>query len=187
MISEMRNSRREGFTLIEFLVVVSLIAVITAVIMVNFFSQNVRKKFDTSVENIVFSLNNARDRAVAWEKETTWGVFFERKMCGGSSRWSNYGIYFTNDGYYYPGKIAYRNTLPAAIDYNESTTWAGWTDPPGPEKCFRAISFSEVVGELRNVSNAIETSSVAIYLVNNQSVSSTISVSSFGVITYTTP
>ncbi len=177
----MRNLGRGGFTLIESLVVAAIIIFMTAIILPNLIKDNSRKQFDSAIQNIVSSLNNARDRSSAWERETVWGVFFERKMCGGSGRGPNYGTYFTNNGYTNSDRIIHRNTLPAAVDYNEALIWGVGVD------CYRTIPFSEVSGTLRNNPASIETSTITIYLIKDQSISSTISVSPLGVVTYTQP
>ena len=174
---------RKGITIIELLVVVAIMVIMSALVLPRLLSSNVRKEFDSTVETIFYSLNQARERATAWEKGTTWGVFLKRAGPSPCASQPHFGIFFTNSGYDEADKINYVSYLPATMDFDVTSTWGA--NAPGND-CYRIIDFKEVTGERWFPDPAVSTSSVKVYIIKNPAVSSTISVTSLGVISYTT-
>lgn len=177
-----RVFKKRGLTLVELLVVVALMVALAVAIVPNLLSRNIQKEFDATVENIFYSLNQARERAVAWEKGTTWGVFFCQggDICSALPNCSSQprlGVFYTNSGYDESDKVVYLSALPKGIDYATST-WGS---------CYRIIDFKEITGERWDAGGLlVATSSVKIFIVKKPNVSSTILVSPLGVATYTT-
>lgn len=174
---------RKGFTIIELLIVVAIMVIMSALVLPRLLSSNIRKEFDSTVETIFYSLNQARERAIAWEKGTTWGVFFERKdPAAGCASQPHFGIFFTNSGYDEAEKINYVSYLPLTMDFDVTSTWGTYTG------CYRIIDFKEVTGERWYADGlaGASTSSVKVYVIKNPSISSTISVTLLGMVSYTT-
>ncbi len=172
-----------GFTMIELLVVVAIMVIMSALILPRLLSSNVRKEFDSTVETIFYSLNQARERAASWQNGTTWGVYFQRyNPVDGCNSKPNFGIFFTNTGYSDNTKINFVSYLPVTMDFDVTSTW-GANALPGD--CYRIIDFKEVTGE-NWFPNSVSTSSVKVYILKNPLVSSTISVTPLGMVSYTT-
>ena len=158
---------RKGFTIIELLIVVAIMVIMSALVLPRLLSSNIRKEFDSTVETIFYSLNQARERAIAWEKGTTWGVFFERKdPAAGCASQPHFGIFFTNSGYDEAEKINYVSYLPLTMDFDVTSTWGTSLDP---NDCYRIIDFREVTGERWSPSSegSVPTSSVKVYVIKN--------------------
>lgn len=177
-----RNYSRCGFTLLELLITVAFIAVVGVVIIQNYASYNVNKKFAATVQKIAFSLDQARNRATVWDKGQAWGVYFQRTGSGCPSK-PSFGIYFNivEDGTTYTSKN-YRvltSILPDGVNFDTSS-WDGLAS------CYRTITFEEITGELMYREGLVATSSMKLFSTHNSAISSTISVSPLGFVSYTT-
>ena len=68
--------KRDGFTLIEIIVVSAIFVVLAAGLLVNFNSSRTQVALDTGAEEVVTVLATARSRTVASQNEELWGVHF---------------------------------------------------------------------------------------------------------------
>jgi len=176
----------KGFTIIELLIVVAIMVIMSALVLPRLLSSNVRREFDSTVETIFYSLNQARERAIAWENGTTWGVFLKRAGASPCATQPHFGIFFTNSGYDEADKINFVSYLPLTMDFDVTSTWGANV---ASDNCYKIIDFKEVTGERWNPGGAeasLATSSVKVYVIKNPSISSTISVTPLGMVSYTT-
>ena len=179
----MKNSNRKGFTLIESLIVVVIVGIVSTVAVMSLVGRKSYKDFSSTVEKIVSVLNTARDKSIVMENNVGWNVVFRaapdnppgtKELCIQSGQ-TDYFPHFKITGGGYDDAIY---SLPSSIAFN--TALGGiWGSPcAGPRKF---IYFDRITGFPEG-----GPASVTIYLVSNPSVSSTISVSALGLVSFTT-
>lgn len=167
----MRRTQRDGFTLFELLIVIALMVALGTVALINLIGKHSRDELDSTVQKIVDLLNQARDRSVAADSNVNWSVYFYRAVepsCVNAAK-SFYALYQTDDYAYW--LVAVKLALSPSVDFDESSFGVS---------CSKSISFNKVQGLL--TSNA---TSVEVYLISDPGVSSTISVTPLGLVTYT--
>ncbi len=176
--------------------VVALIAILTAIYIPNYLDQARRREFDVTVEKIVTALNQARDHSVSWDKSVAWGVAFGGRffpgLCNNSlSNKHFFAVVFDGpvcSGSFYCYPLSTHKdelgffSLPSSVVFDATSTW-GWIVDP---YCYSIITFEPITGRLANLESGRSTSSLKVMVANDPSVSSTISVSPLGFVTYTT-
>lgn len=184
-----KKGRGRGFTLVEMLVVVALVLVLGSIALLNLGPRKKVKEFSTTVQRLVHMLDDVRNKSVNFEGEDKWYLVFIKKSCDAYSfpgrsipgKTEAVGVFFkalpTVNGSvmteYYP--------LPASVDFDESLTFPGSGNCPAA----RYIYFDSLTGVPHDgpASMALK---FKVYLVADPSISSTISISSIGLISYTT-
>lgn len=184
----------------ELLIVVALMTIMTVIVVPNLLSRNIRKEFDSTVDDIVATLNQARDNAITWQKGTVWGVFFERynvnKTC--AFHQPRFGLYYTNAGFNIQGNGAFNDSskvtqiyyIPKSVAFNETSTFSDYDATKCTNQncfCFAVMPFKEITGSWWNQPAVPPaTTTVTLYLPKSPQVSSTITISPNGFISYTT-
>ena len=177
-----RGDSKRGFTLIEFLIVIGLVVILSAIGLINLYGKNQSERFHSAVLRLVGTINDAVDNSKTLKNisidnpsfsTTYWRVEFTPSGCSGGP---GYSLFFS-DGFqsFNYGKYV----LPEGVDYDRTVT-QGLPTPPScsPNK---TIAFYKNTGAPANVASAI----LKIYLISNPEVSSTISISSLGQVTFT--
>lgn len=153
--------RGSAFTLIELLIVVSILAILATVGIMNLYSHRSRQDLGFRAREIVTVLRNAQDRSISQEDGARWGVYFENPSSG-----TDFYELFSGPSYV-SGTIFSKNTLSSYVQFdipaaNSSTT----------------IIFSPITG-LPTASATIKIS-----LVGDSTASSTIIINSNGKINF---
>ncbi len=193
--------KRDGITLVEVLLVVAILAILTAIYIPNYLNQTKRREFDLTVEKIVAALNQARDHSASWDKSSLWGVAFggrykpvEASCTNAYSDQHFFAVFYDGNAspkvYNYPFDGIHRDEfsffpLPSSVLFDTTSTW-NWEPNP---YCYSYIAFDPISGRLsysENTDLGVATSSVKLIMNGNSAISSTISVSSLGFVTYTT-
>jgi prepilin-type N-terminal cleavage/methylation domain-containing protein len=104
----------KGFTLVEILITISIIAVVSIVGFLSLFEYRDRQDLDLVVQEIVIILRNAQDRSISQESSSRYGVHFENPAADGS------GFYDLFSGVTYAtGTIVSKATLRPTIQFSE--------------------------------------------------------------------
>jgi len=72
------KNKNSGFTLIELLVVISLFLIIAVLTITSFHFFEVKSVLDRTTKEIISTLELARNRTLASEEDSRWGVYFEQ-------------------------------------------------------------------------------------------------------------
>jgi len=158
-----------GFSLVEIIIVISLIAVLASIALINLSGHSRAIELDTTIQRIVAIMNQARDRSIAQEYDEAWSVEFRRAGDSCPDDDNYFSLLFGGSA------IESRYSLPRGVVYDVTSTFGG------ASVCQKLIDFNIISGLPVNSASA----TVKIYLASNPGVSSTISASSLGVINYT--
>ena len=166
---------KKGFTLIEMLLSITIIAIIGVVGTIYFLNLRDRKILDETAEEIVFALRNAQQKSISQEIGPDGEVLY-------------WGICFINSG---EGNNSYELCSDSCVflggeeTYCISTSFfdrsAVFLNPSSGNRSF--IGFIKRTGERRNLLSYY-TSTVTIALTRDNSISKTINVNEKGVISY---
>lgn len=107
-----------GFSLVELLVVIGVMAILSSVILVNVFNKSGRGSFNSTVQEIVSTLREAESRSVAQEGATAWGVHFENAT--GTSPF--FALFKTS---YNSANTVGFHRLPTGVSYSSSSITQG--------------------------------------------------------------
>ena len=160
LLTTFRDPRRSGYTFVELLLVIGIIAILGAVTLVNLANPTGTRDVTSTAERIAALLREAQSRSVSQASSTSWGVRFDN---GASPFYALYGgTYATSsrEAYY---------ALPATVGFSTSTIAADG---------FIEISFAQRSG------SPAGSSTVGIYSIRDPATSSTISVASSGMVSY---
>lgn len=153
--------KEKGFSLIELIISVGILAIISGVGFINIVNYKNRQTLASNTREIVTVLRNAQDRSLSQESGGRWGVHFENPLEG-------IGFYELFQGNFYSSStINLKNPLSSGVQFNIPEAGSSST-----------IVFSPVTGLPDNVLN------IKISLTGSPSVSSTISVNSVGKISF---
>ncbi len=173
-----KERKKNGFTLIELIIVMAIMAILIGMTFLNLFPQKRLKEFDTTVEKIVSLLNTAREKSRFQDSGLAWRVGLGNPFC--SSTQPFFGLY---DEYSLTTKGKY--VLPESVgisspDFNNSSS--SCSSYFGYDKIF--IKFTSSQGFLVGSSAS---ATFSIFVKSNPNISSTISVSSIGVVSFSLP
>jgi prepilin-type N-terminal cleavage/methylation domain-containing protein len=157
------SDRRHGFTLIELLISISIMIILGTVAFVNFSGVQNANNLTLTAKQMATVLRQAQTQAIQNYQGGTWGVRFANGVGTPSS--SFYA--FFSGAYSTATTVAYYK-LPSTIAFVTSTL---------PASSTLDVIFTPLSGF------AVSTS-ISVYLVGRSSVSSTISVSSSGEVSY---
>jgi prepilin-type N-terminal cleavage/methylation domain-containing protein len=157
----MKNLNKRGFTFIEAIIAIAIVAVIGVMATVNYSRQRPIRDFESSKLRIVAVLREASTRSISQSEGVAWGVRFQA-----NSATSSFFTLFA--GNYAGGSISQFSALPFSIRF-DTTTFTGTS---------KEVTFSKIDGR------ANASTSVRIYIVSDVSKSSTIKISSSGLVTF---
>lgn len=181
---------RRGFTLTEFLIVIGLVVVLSAIGLVNLYGKNKSERFNSALVKLVATINEGAnnsktlkgiliDTSYSSYKFAAWKVYFVAKGCKTPYSYCR----LTGPGYclvLYDGLNSYNYgtyVLPDGVNYDPVNTPGLRLDCGSPKQ----ILFQKNSGAPIDVSTA----KVGILLTDNPSISSTISVSALGKVEFT--
>lgn len=121
---------RKSFTLVELLVVIGILAIITAFGAVNLISFKMKKNFDLDVEKITQAIKSAQEKAIAQENSQGWSIRFTNSA--------------SSDDYFeiFPGTTYSSSTV---VLRNSLSSSSELTNPAAGSS--KTISFSAISGK----------------------------------------
>lgn len=75
-----RVSRERGFTILEIMIAISIMAIITAITIISFASFRSRTDLNGNAQSIVSVLNIAKSNTISSQQASQWGVHFETNL-----------------------------------------------------------------------------------------------------------
>ncbi len=150
----------KGFTLIELIISIAIIAIIASIGIINLFSYRNRQDLSLNTGKIVEVLRNAQNRSISQENGTRWGVHFINVS---APNLDYYELFYGAS--YALNTIVSTATLPSNITFEVPSVSS-------------TIIFSPITG-LPNASTTVK-----IYLLSNPTTSSTIIISNNGNISF---
>jgi prepilin-type N-terminal cleavage/methylation domain-containing protein len=158
--------RKDGFTIIEIIIVIAIIATISAIMFVTLLGKKGGTDLTTTASQIGAILREAESRSMAQTQGAAWGVYF-----GNPTNTAPFYALFYNA--YSPTTTAGYYPLPVTVGYTSATIAAGSS---------LSVTFSQVTG-LPSVSTT-----VGLYIFNPQknllTTSSIVSIGASGVVSY---
>lgn len=155
--------KKQGFSLIEIVIVSAIIGVLAVVSITNLFSRRGPEELNSTTKKIVSLLREAQNRSISQASSTGWGVHFENS----TSTTPFYALFASS---YTSNTIVGYYSLPPSIRYSTSSIAQGNS---------LDISFTQITGLPSNSASIV----LELLTGNNVSASSTIVVESSGVIT----
>jgi len=154
------KAMKKGYTLAELLIVIAIIVIVSLVSLTSFVNRRNQGQLSTTAATMAALLREAQSRSVAQASSTAWGVHFDN---GAPPFFALFPVPYSPSSRisYYP--------LPGLLGYVTSSLAAGSS---------KEITFSQLSGA------AMGSSSIAVYLLQSPAVSSTISVSAAGAVSY---
>lgn len=73
---------KKGFSLLELLIVVGIMAILGTFLSLNLFGLSQRKNIDSDTQKIAYILRSAHDKSVEQDNSSQWGVHFENPNQG---------------------------------------------------------------------------------------------------------
>ncbi|MDO8515751.1 MAG: prepilin-type N-terminal cleavage/methylation domain-containing protein [bacterium] len=160
---DLRNTGRQGFTLVELLVVIAVIIVVARFSYTTLVGDVGKQDLNATTQKMAALAREAQSLAMAQSSSTTWGVRF-------SNETSSAAYYALFAGTYYPSSSVrgyYR--LPATVAYVSSSLTSG---------AVLDVYFSQITGR------ASPSATIRIYSLRDTSRSSTISISPSGAVSF---
>jgi len=99
-----------GFTLLEIIITISLLAIIVTAIMASYLGYQKNVELNTAAKEIVENLRDAQNRAITGEGNLKWGIHFENPATG-----DPFYARFSGPSYVTPDEIFY---LPIYLQFN---------------------------------------------------------------------
>lgn len=121
---------RRGFSLAEIITVVAIIAIFVAVIFSNFYNRRSYSNIKLTTHQIVFVLQEARNKAIYRYQNNDWGVYFSNS----TSVTPFYSLFYS---YYSTSTTVKKYDLPSGVSYSTSTIPLGGSS---------TIIFSQISG-----------------------------------------
>jgi len=78
----MESKNVSGFSLLELLIVIGIMAILGTFLSLNLFGLSQRKNIDSDTQKIAYILRSAHDKSVEQESSSQWGVHFENPTTG---------------------------------------------------------------------------------------------------------
>lgn len=168
--------------MIESLIVVALILVLGMIALLNLGPRKNTKEFGATVEKIVHIFEKARNKAVNFEGGDKWVVVLRHPACPKSGplpgKTAGLAIYFKTSSA--AGIFEDFEALPKSVAFDPAATF---DNPDGTCPSSKTIKFAGITGYASEDNGQ---PNLKIYLLSDPRVSSTISVSTLGLVTYTT-
>ncbi|MCX8016208.1 MAG: type II secretion system GspH family protein [Patescibacteria group bacterium] len=90
------NYQQWGFTLVELLISLTIIAIVSVIGFTNLTGTREKMAVNLEVEKIATYLRSVRDRAIAGEDDSSWGVRFVNNVSGDDVYYSFKGLSFSS-------------------------------------------------------------------------------------------
>lgn len=152
-----QNSKNRGFSVIELVLVIGIIAVIAAFTLPNLFSRKSATELNNTANQMSVTLREAQSRAISQSGGTDWGVRFDNGN-------PPYFAMFSTPNYDPSTRVIY-TTLPPGIGYVTSTLAAS---------NYKDVVFNQITGK-PDASLYLD-----LYLVKNPQITLAVSVSTSG-------
>ncbi|MCS6789018.1 MAG: prepilin-type N-terminal cleavage/methylation domain-containing protein [Patescibacteria group bacterium] len=119
MNQNIKNLIKKGFSLTELLISVALIMILSIVIFSNFYKRRNITNLRSTTTQIAAILMEARNRSIAQEKDSYWGVYFENP----TSSKPSFSLFYTSDSNFATSSFKYikKYFLTDFVYYNTST------------------------------------------------------------------
>ncbi|MGB9847754.1 MAG: pilus assembly FimT family protein [Minisyncoccia bacterium] len=156
-----KDSQQWGFTLVELLISLSIIAIVSVIGFTNLTGTREKMAVDLEVEKIATYLRSVRDRAIAGEDDSSWGVRFVNNLSDDDVYYCFKGLSFSSSSIVETRYLSKKTQL--AIPPVGSTT---------------DIIF------IKGTGNVNATSTIRVQSRTNQSFFGDITVNSYGLINY---
>jgi prepilin-type N-terminal cleavage/methylation domain-containing protein len=126
----------KGFTLIEVLVVITITAILSTLVLAFNYGLKIHKDLDLAINSLAAVVRDSQQKSITQEETKKWGVYLRVK-----NNQSTYSLF----------KDSTSNILATYIvpDPLKFDTTSGWNDlPPGtcPNDCYREFYFTQVDG-----------------------------------------
>ena len=158
----MRSER--GFTMIELIIVVALVAAVAVIAATNLFGSKSKDDLTNASQSIAASLREAQSNAMSEEQGTAWGVYFNN-----ATTTTPFFALISSSTYATSVVVGGTHPLPASVAYDTATLASG-------------ASTTESFSLLTGLASASMT--IRVYVQNTPSLSSTISIASSGAVSY---
>ena len=132
----MGQNNKKGFSVIELVLAIGIIAIIAAVTLPNLFGRKSTTELNNTVNQISVTLREAQSRAISQSGDTEWGVRFENVDPSYNNSSSSYFAMFSSPNYTPSTRVNY-TPLPQGVDYVTSTLAIGSST---------SVVFSQITG-----------------------------------------
>jgi prepilin-type N-terminal cleavage/methylation domain-containing protein len=110
-MTNLKRKNKTGFTLIELVIVISIIFIVSAISIVSFGLYEKKSAVENSLEEIIACLKSAQNKTLASEENSQWGVYFDPAQ-------SDYVLF--KGSIYNPEAVENEiNEIPQRIEINE--------------------------------------------------------------------
>ncbi|HVN26044.1 MAG TPA: prepilin-type N-terminal cleavage/methylation domain-containing protein [Candidatus Paceibacterota bacterium] len=114
---------RKGFTLLELVVVVSIMVVVGAAVVVDFSGSSQEADLNSATRQIGTLLRQAQSDSLSEKQGARWGVHFDNT----NPNTPFYSLFYTRNGSYLSGNEVGHYALPSDMCYDSSTVPTGGT------------------------------------------------------------
>jgi prepilin-type N-terminal cleavage/methylation domain-containing protein len=122
MLARFKKSTCRGFTVLEVLIAVTIIAIIAGFSFINLFGNRNTALLSSTASEIGISLRQAESNAVSQSKGASWGMYFDNTVPANAF----YKFFYTSSTYASSTQAGYYD-LPAGICYATSSIASGAT------------------------------------------------------------
>lgn len=107
-----------GFSLIEIMIVIAILALLSAGVTIWFFNYRLQAEMDSGVKTIINVLRDAQTRSISGKDSRLWGVYFDSA--------GNKVFLFRDDGTGFAGStVKEENNLSSALKINSGSVSGG--------------------------------------------------------------
>ncbi len=159
-------NRDNGFTLIELVVVIGVVAILASLVLMFSYGIKIKKDVDSSIDSLAAVIRNAQQKSITQEEMTRWGIYLEANTVTKKYFYSLIKTSKTN--------IIARYQIPIALEFDVSLL-----DSLGSGLYEKEITFTQVDGLPGSSDIAIK-----IRIANDPSSAKTITISSNGTVSY---
>lgn len=152
---------KKGFTLIELILVLAIMIILMVFLFMNVFDFFAESSLTETAKSLVFALRSTRDKAMAQEGGTSWGIRFDNPSDGTDD---TYAIFSGSS--YSASNVISRETLPSNVEFTTPSSGS-----------VLDVIFQQITGSTTPVNISLRSRT-------KPSLTSTISVSLLGEVSY---